>query len=260
MKSKHFDQKVWHPTNGNAAKFPSCCWTSISQTWARRNRQTCISMSLSFIFQTCTCEPKSIVHSIWICVIFQTLLHKPSSHTSWRRFMFWCVFGGSKINIEAQKEWLDVGRIFPEAHWLSSLHTSGISKQSILIHFDIKSKLILWWSSKYSTKKWCHTSPTWEKPPKKNPGFFAFCSSRVQKIILVLPSTPTVHAFRSNPRCWTCGCIRCVASDDGSYSNANVVPEPPESRKIPWLVGLYRGWQTTQWYRDYFINHDKDPY
>ena len=31
-------------------------------------------------------------------------------------------------------------------------------------------------------------------------------------------------------------------------------------KKGPWLVGLYRGWTTTQLYRDYFINHYKDPY
>ncbi len=29
-----------------------------------------------------------------------------------------------------------------------------------------------------------------------------------------------------------------------------------EPRKKPWLVGLYRGWNITQLYGDYFINHD----
>ena len=30
-------------------------------------------------------------------------------------------------------------------------------------------------------------------------------------------------------------------------------------KKGPWLVGLYEGWNTIQLYRDYFINHYKDP-
>ena len=32
------------------------------------------------------------------------------------------------------------------------------------------------------------------------------------------------------------------------------------NEKNNWLVRLYRGWHTTQLYRDYFINHYTDPY
>ena len=46
-----------------------------------------------------------------------------------------------------------------------------------------------------------------------------------------------------------------------SFPPVNDVKEPEQWKKGPWLlVGLYRGWQTTQLYRDYFINHYKDPY
>ena len=33
-----------------------------------------------------------------------------------------------------------------------------------------------------------------------------------------------------------------------------------KERKKPWLFSVYRGWNPTQLCRDYFINHEKDPY
>ncbi len=60
----------------------------------------------------------------------------------------------------------------------------------------------------------------------------------------------------------------CFSGQKVSFSELRILNSPistklvdhlSHEKKGPWLVGLYRGWKTTQVCGDYFKNHCKDP-
>ena len=44
------------------------------------------------------------------------------------------------------------------------------------------------------------------------------------------------------------------------FSDTSRVESHMSNEQKPWLFRVYRGWDTTQFFRDYFINHYNDPY